>query len=165
MQVHEIGAILRHYFAEEVKASWAYVLAAILALAGGAWLWRNHSAFRHALWPLAAVAVIQLGVGGAILVRSPGQVAALEQSLSQDPTGLREAESLRMTRVLDAFRFYKLFEIALILTAIGLALFLAQNAVARGVALGLLLQAAFMLAAALVAEHRAEAYLDALRHL
>lgn len=73
MDPHAVLAILRHYFAEEVKASWAYVLAAILALAGGAWLWRNHSAFRHALWPLAAVAVIQLGVGGAILARSPAQ--------------------------------------------------------------------------------------------
>jgi hypothetical protein len=155
--------VLRHYFAEELRTAWVFVVVAGLALAAGAWLWKVNSAFKHALWPLGAVALIQLAVGGALIVRTPTQVAMLEQGLSQDPAATQAAESLRLTKVLDAFRVYKLFEIALLLTAIGLALFLPQHPVARGVALGLLLQSAALLAADLVAEHRAEAYLDALR--
>lgn len=156
---------LRHYFAEEVKESWAFVAAAVLALAAGAWLWRTQSAFKHALWPLAAVACIQAAVGGAILLRTPRQVAALEAQLASDPAGLKSAESLRVLRVLDAFRFYKLLEIALIVTAMGLALFMPHHEAARGWALGLLLQASLMLAADLVAEHRAQAYLEAIARL
>ncbi len=165
MELGTMLATLRHYFAEEVKESWVFVLAALLALACGAWLWKTQSAFKHALWPLASVALIQLAVGGSILVRTPRQLAALEQGLSSAPAEVKRSEMERMAKVLDAFRFYKLLEIALILCAIGLALFLPHHGVARGVALGLLLQASFMLAADLVAEHRAEAYLDAVRRL
>lgn len=156
---------LRHYFAEEVKESWVFVAMGVCALAVGLWLWRSHSAFRHALWPLASIAVIQLSVGSYILARTPHQVARLESELARAPAEAKAAEVGRLTKVLDAFRFYKLFEIALILVAIGLALFLPHNTVARGVALGLLLQASLMLAADLVAEQRAEAYLDVLRRL
>lgn len=157
--------ILRHYFAEEAKESWVFVLAAVLAIASGAWLWKTQSAFKHALWPLAAVAIIQLTVGGAILLRTPEQVSRLERDLQDAPAQLKLNETRRVVAVLDAFRIYKLLEIALLLTAIGLALFLPHHPVARGIALGLLLQSAFMLAADLVAEHRSEAYLDALHRL
>lgn len=165
MEATGIQTVLRHYFAEELKESWVFVLAALLALAAGAWLWKTQSAFKHALWPLAAVALIQLAVGGTLIVRTPAQAASVEAALAAPGAAARDAEVLRVAKVLDAFRFYKLFEIALLLTAIGLALFMPHHAVARGVALGLLLQSAFMLAADLVAEHRAETYLDALRRL
>jgi hypothetical protein len=158
-------SVLRHYFAEELKESWVFILAGCLALGLGAWLWRSQSAFKHALWPLAAIALIQLGVGGAIVARTPSQLIGLEQGLQRDPKVTRDAEVARLLKVLDAFRFYKLAEMALLAVALGLALFLPHNAIARGVALGLLLQASLMLAADLVAEHRAEAYLDVLRRL
>lgn len=165
MPLTEIGAVLRHYFAEEVKESRVFVAVGVLAIAVGLWLWRSHSAFRHALWPLAAVAVVQLSVGSYILARTPRQVARLETALAKAPAEAKSGEMLRLAKVLDAFRFYKLLEIALILAAIGLALFLPQHPVARGVALGLLIQASLLLAADLVAEQRAEAFLDALRRL
>jgi len=158
-------AVIRHYFFEEVKESWVFLLAGLLAMNAGAWLWRSQSAFKHALWPLAAVAVIQVAVGGAIVLRTPGQKAALEAQLSADAPAFKAAETGRVLRVLDAFRFYKLGEIALILVAIGLALFLPHNEIARGWALGLLLQASLMLAADLVAEHRAQIYLEAIARL
>ncbi len=158
-------AVLRHYFSEEVKESWIFILAGLLAVGAGTWLWKSQSAFKHALWPLAAVAAIQVVVGGAIVLRTPAQTTALEIQLNADPAAFKAAETGRVLRVLDAFRFYKLAEIALILAAIGLALFLPVNEIARGVALGLLLQASLMLAADLVAEHRAQVYLEAIARL
>jgi hypothetical protein len=158
-------SVLRHYFAEELKESWVFLLVGLLALGLGVWLWRTQSAFKHALWPLAAVAIIQLAVGGAVVARTPSQVIGLEQGLQRDPKGTRDAEVARLLKVLDAFRFVKLAEIAVLAIALGLALFVPHHAVGRGVALGLLLQASLMLAASLVAEHRAETYLDVLRRL
>jgi hypothetical protein len=158
-------AVLRHYFSEELKESWVFVLVGLLAVAVGVWLWKSQSAFKHALWPLAAVAVIQVVAGGTIVLRTPAQTAALEAQLAADPPAFKAAETGRVLRVMDAFRFYKLAEIACILVAIGLALFLPHNDIARGVALGLLLQASLGLAADLVAEHRAQVYLEAIARL
>jgi hypothetical protein len=158
-------AILQHYFKEEVKTGWALLAVAFLALLAGAWLWRSQSAFRHALWPLAGLALLQMAVGGVLVLTTPPRVAALQAQLDQAPAAFKDQEGQRVARELDAFRLYKLAEIALILAAMGLALFLPQNTVARGWALGLLLQVALLLAAALVAEQRAETYLDAIRRL
>jgi hypothetical protein len=92
-------------------------------------------------------------------------VVALQAQLDQAPVAFKDQEGQRVARLLDAFRLYKLAEIALIVAAMGLALFLPQQPQARGWALGLLLQAALLLAAGLVAEQRAETYLDAIRRL
>jgi hypothetical protein len=165
MDRDDLLAVLRHYFNEEVKGAWIYVAMGILALLAGVWLWRSQSAFRHACWPLAAVALLQLSVGAVIILRVPAQQAALEQALAQQPAAFKAQESQRMAQLLDAFRFYKLAEIALVLVALGLALFLPHNAFARGWGLGLLLQSALLLSAGLVAELRAETYLDAIRRL
>jgi hypothetical protein len=165
MNPAEFLALARHYCAEELKQAWVFLAQALVAGLAGVWLWRSHSAFRHALWPLLFVAVLQLAVGSAVLLRLPARAARLEAALSADSAAFKASETLRLVRALDAFRFYKLAEIAGVLVAIGLALFLPHNAVARGWALGLLLQSALMLAADLVAEQRTEAYLDLLRRL
>jgi hypothetical protein len=165
MDRDDLLAVLRHYFNEEVKGAWIYVGLGLLALLAGLWLWRSQSAFRHACWPLAAVALLQLSVGAVIVLRVPAREAALEHALLQQPAAFKAQESQRMAQVLDAFRFYKLAEIALVLVALGLALFLPHNDVARGWGLGLLLQSTLLLSAGLVAEWRAETYLDAIRRL
>lgn len=165
MESSDFIAVARHYFAEELKQAWVFLLLAALAAAAGVWLWRTQSAFRHALWPLALLAVLEAAVGAVALVRVPQRWTEVQASIQEDRPAFKDAESLRVTRMLDAFRFYKSAEIVLILVAIGLALFLSQQAVARGWALGLLFQAALLLAADLVAEQRAELYLDALRKL
>jgi hypothetical protein len=157
--------LLRHYFLEELKQSGVFLALAAAAVVAGCWLWKTQSAFRHALWPLLAVAAIQLAIGSLGLVRIPAKSVDAQARLLADTPGFKSTETLRLTGVLDALRFYKLAEIAMILAAIGLALFLPHNTTARGWALGLLLQAALMLAAGLVAEQRTEGYLDALRRL
>lgn len=160
-----LASDLRHYFNEEVKGAWIFLAVGLVALLAGLWLWRSQSAFKHACWPLAAVALLQMGAGAVIVLRIPAQEAALEQSLAQQPAAFKAQESQRMAQLLDAFRFYKLAEIALVLMALGLALFLPHNVLARGWGLGLLIQSTFLLSAGLVAELRAETYLDAIRRL
>ncbi|HTB21857.1 MAG TPA: hypothetical protein VK914_04030 [bacterium] len=165
MDTSDFFAATRHYCAEELKQGWVFLSAGLGLSLAGAWMWKSQSAFRHALWPLLAVAVLQLAVGGTSLMRAPARIQEAQTRLASDGAGFKADETRRLAKALDAFRFYKLAAIAGILAAIGLALFLSQNAVARGWALGLLVQSALMLAADLVAEQRAEAYLDLLRRL
>jgi hypothetical protein len=73
-------------------------------------------------WPLAAVAAIQLAVGGTVLLRTDRQVAALEARLAADPAGFRDLEAARMERVMAGFRLYKTVEIALLAAGIALCL-------------------------------------------
>jgi hypothetical protein len=161
----EYLAVTRHYCSEELKQGFVFLAMGLVSGAAGAWLWRSHSAFRHALWPLLVVAVLQLALGGLTLLRQPAGGRQAETRLVSDPPAFKADETRRLTSLMDTLRFYKLAWIAGVLAAIGLALFLSQNDFARGWALGLLLQSSLMLAADLVAEQRAEAYLEVLRRL
>ena len=165
MDPAEFPAFLRHYFSEELKQSWIFMALGLTAILAGSWLWRTQSAFRHALWPLLLLAAIQLAMGGAGLLRIPGSMQDMETRMASQPAEFKASEILRLARILDAFRFTKLAEIALLLTAMALALLGPHSAAARGWALGLLLQSSFLLAANLVAEQRTETYLDLLRRI
>jgi hypothetical protein len=111
------------------------------------------------------LAAVQMAMGGMTLLRQPPAGRRAEAGLASNPPAFKAGETRRLTKLMDKLRFHKLAWIAGVLAALGLALFLSHNAVARGWALGLLLQSTLMLAANLVAEQRTGAYLDLLRHL
>jgi hypothetical protein len=161
----QLLAMTRHYGSEELKQGWVFLCVGLSAALAGAWLWRSQSAFRHALWPLLLLAAVQMAMGGMTLLRQPPAGRRSEAALVSNPPAFKAGETRRLTRLMDKLRFHKLAWIAGVLAALGLALFLSHNAVARGLALGLLLQSTLMLAANLVAEQRTEAYLDLLRRL
>jgi hypothetical protein len=116
-------------------------------------------------WPLAAIAAIQLAVGGTVLLRTDRQVAALEARLAADPVGFRAEEGARMERVMGGFRLYKAVEIALLAAGIGLALAFPRREGPYAAGIGLLVQAALMLVLDLFAEKRGRNYLDAIARL
>jgi hypothetical protein len=159
----QLLAMVRHYGSEELKQGLVFLGLGLSAALAGAWLWRSQSAFRHALWPLLLLAGVQMAMGGMALLRQPAACRRDQAGLASNPPAFKAGETRRLTRHMDALRFHKLAWIAGVLAALGLALFLSHNAVARGWALGLLLQSTLMLAANLVAEQRTEAYLDLLR--
>ncbi len=81
--------------------------AGLAALVAAALLLRGSGPYRAMAWPLAAVAAIQLAVGGTVLPRTDRQVAALGARLAADPAGSRDVEAARMERVMGGFRLYK----------------------------------------------------------
>src|SRR5665213_1998293 len=77
VNVSEFLALARHACSEEIKQAWIFLVLGMAACLAGTWLWKNHSAFRHALWPLCLVAVIQIAVGSATLWRMSDRIETI----------------------------------------------------------------------------------------
>ena len=120
---------------------------------------------RGAAWPLALVALIQLSVGGGGYVRSPKDIARVQQIVKAEPKRVRSEEIPRMDVVMKNFVLYRWIEIALLVAAILLCAFAPAASAWRGVGIGLLVQAGLMLALDFFAEQRGSVYLGWLRTL
>ena len=158
-------AQLLGYFAEEKAESLLFIIAGVLALVASVWLWRTGSSYRAMAFPLVAVALIHLVVGGSVYLRTDGQVAALTAQLAQAPSAFQAAELTRMGVVMRNFALYKLIELALLAAGIAMTYAFRHREALYAVGIGLVIQAGVTLVADLFAEKRGDTYLAALRAL
>jgi hypothetical protein len=156
---------LLRYFAEEKAESAIFVLMGVVALGVSVWLWRTGSSYRGMMWPLGLIALIQLGVGGAVYLRTDGQVAALTAQLSSAPGAYQAAEVARMEVVMRSFALYKVIELVLFAVGVGLTYAFRNRETLYAVGIGLVLQSSLMLVADLFAEKRGDEYLEQVRAL
>lgn len=156
--------VMLRYFAAEKGESALFLLIGIAALAASILLWRGGGDYRGMLYPLAAIGLIQIVVGGTVFFRTDSQVEALRRQLASDPVALRAAELPRMRTVMTSFKVYKAIEIGLLLTGIALS-FLRDRNLLYAIAVGLILQSSIMLVLDLFAEHRGERYIEAIQSL
>jgi len=156
--------LVRYFDGEKQAATLALVLG-LCSVAFAVWLFRSSSPFRAMLIPLALIGLVQLGIGIGLHVRTPPQVAALQDGLKSDPVKTRSAELERMERVMRSFRLVKIAEVVLLVVAVVLNFKLSHSPAAVGVGMALLVEAAVMLAFDVFAEHRGVEYLDYLRAL
>lgn len=156
-----------NYFGAERLASLLFIAIAIVALgiAAYALLASKNALLRGAAWPLALVALIQLGVGGAVNLRGPQDIARVQSMVQVEPKRLRSEEIPRMEAVVQNFVRYRWIEIGLLVAAILLHAFAPAASAWRGAGIGLFIQACLMLALDFFAERRAMLYLDWLRTL
>jgi hypothetical protein len=127
------------------------------AIAAG--LLATRGPFRPAAWPLLAFGLGQLGVGVALVLRTPGRARRLSDRLRDAPAVLRAEESARMRRVQRSFTFFKRAWILLLAVGLALASVEGYGQVLYAAGLGLVLEAGTMLAFDLSAERRAQRYL------
>ena len=156
---------MNDYFGAEKNESLLFIAVGVVACGVAVWLWSQGHRLKTMAFPLVAVALIQVVVGGSVYFRTDSQVAQLQQKLSASPAELKTIETARMEQVMQRFQTYKRIEIALILLGICLMIFLRRSDIAVGIGSGLLIQAAFMLCLDLFAETRGEDYLKALAQL
>ncbi|MFM7483029.1 MAG: hypothetical protein ACKO2S_02095 [Burkholderiaceae bacterium] len=156
---------LQRYFSAEKSESLLFVAVGILAIGLAVWLWQDGYRLRSAAFPLIAIALIQLVVGGTVFLRTDGQVAAATTVLETAPAQLKHDELARMDTVMRNFNTYKIIEITLLGIGCGLILVMRSSDVAVGIGQGLVIQSAFMLFLDLYAESRGEDYLRALHNL
>lgn len=157
---------IQKYFAAERAESFVFLGIGLAALAAAAWFFfaKNDALLRGAAWPLALVALIQITVGYAVMVRSPKDSERVQHIVRHEPLRLQSEEIPRMEAVMRNFAIYRWTEIALL--AVGIALFFAAGTgFWRGVGIGLAAQAALMLLADGFAEARGHAYLAELKKL
>ena len=150
---------LHFYFGAERQAGLVAVLLGAVSLAAAVYLWSARTPFRAAAWPLIVFGLIEAGVGGALVVRTPAQVRRLDAAFASSPQAAADAERQRMARVNRAFRAIMAGELVLITVGACLAFFLRTgNDTWSGIGMGLLLQASALLVFDIVAERRAHAY-------
>jgi hypothetical protein len=105
---------------------------------------------------------MQMVVGSTIFFRTDSQVSALSTQLQQNPTAMRVEESARMETVMKNFSIYKAIEMMLLITGVGIIIFLQQKDMAAGIGVGLILQTAITLTLDIFAEARGADYMSAL---
>ena len=151
------------YFVAEKLESLLFLAVGILAISVATWLYANGHRLKSMAYPLVAIAVIQIVVGGSVFFRTGNQLAGLNKQASEAPATFKAEETRRMEGVMRNFTTYKWIEIALLAIGTGLVLLWQRHDIAAGIGGGFVIQAAFMLCLDLFAEARGEDYLALLR--
>ena len=158
-----IEEIVRGYFGGE-KFEAALILAAGLAcliVAIWLWVWIRQPFARGLTTSLLLVAALGLSVGGAVYLRTEGQVKHLLELRQQGAAAFAAEEGPRIRQVVKSFGLYRLCYAAAVLLAFG-CVFLVGRPFCHGLAVGLLVLAALGLTIDYYAEARAVAYVRAL---
>jgi len=152
---------MREYFAGEFRESFVFMGAGVASLGAGIpLLIEGRDVGRPLSVPLLVFGVVHAVLGVGLALRTPGQVKNLAAMLSSDPAGWKDAESKRMRSVMSGFQLYRAFELVVGTTGAfmaGLGYVRDQPAV-LGVGLGLLIEAATLLALDFFAEERGRKY-------
>ena len=158
-------AEMTRYFAGERAESGLLLGGAVAAAVVSAALVALRSPYRAMGWPLVAVGVVQLVVGGTVFLRTPGQVARLTGQLRSSPSAYQLAEAARMRRVQRSFVLYKRIQIGLLAIGLALASIEGYGRTLYAVGMGLMLEAGLMLFLDLRAERRGHRYLEMVKTL
>lgn len=157
----DISFVARYFKAEQLE-SLVFVAIGVItfSIAVAAWIKFKTPFLSGLAWPFLLIAFIQLTVGFSVYFRSPKDIIRVEE-IAFNRSELSLQEIPRMETVMKNFVIYRYVEISLLVIGIGLLVFL-SSAYARGIGLGLIIQAALMLGADYFAEKRGSEYQEAL---
>ena len=150
------------YFSAEKQESLIFLAVGLAAIGISVWLWMNGHRLKSMAYPLVAIALMQMVVGGSIYLRTDTQLSTLSAQLQANPAALKAEETTRMQTVMSNFSVYKAVEMVLLIVGVGMVAFLQRHDMAAGIGVGLVLQAAFTLTLDIFAEARGADYLTAL---
>ena len=149
---------LTEYFAAERQGGFVLVAMALAGFGFAFFLWIARSSFVAMAWPLVILGVLQIAIGLTVALRTPGQVATLEQGMANARAATVASETARMQKVNANFRIFKGIEIAVIVTGLLMALAFKVPGARSAVGLGLALEAVVLLVFDSFAHHRALLY-------
>ena len=150
------------YFDGEKYAGLFLAGFAVVVIIGAVVMFRASAGFRPFAITLAVIALAELALGVGLYLRTGPQVMRLEEQLRNDAASFYAAEGARMARVQRTFVAVEYVELVVIVVAAMAAVFLKNRTGASGVALGVLISAAVLLAFDIFAERRGAEYLAAI---
>lgn len=155
------------YFNAEKAESLLFILVGILAILLASYFFMKLKLpfYNGMAYPLIFVALIQITVGTSVYLRSPKDIMRVNQIVMHEKIKIQSEEIPRMQIVMKNFTIYKWVEISLLVLGILLFLYFEPATLWKGVGLGLLMQAGFMLLLDFFAESRGKVYLAFLNNL
>jgi hypothetical protein len=158
---------INKYFTAEKNESLLFVLVGLAAIGVSVYfLLKIKEPFYNGVsYPLMAIALIQIVVGGSVFVRSPKDIIRVNNIVQQEQTKIQSEEIPRMQVVMKNFATYKWIEIGLLIIGILLFALCQKGSLTNGIGLGLLIQSAFMLLLDFFAESRGKTYLQYLQSI
>lgn len=160
-----LSAELAEYFTAERQGGFLLVALALAGVGLAAFLWFTRSAFLAMAWPLVVLGLFQVVVRLGVALRTPGQVASLEQGLRTSVAATVSVETQRMNTINRNFRIVKVVEAAFIVFGLLLAMLLPHPSTWVAIGLGLLLEGAVLLVFDAFAHQRALIYTQWLQGL
>ncbi|MFN7258657.1 MAG: hypothetical protein ACK5TU_02050 [Cyclobacteriaceae bacterium] len=150
------------YFGAEKAESFLFVLVGLVAITLAVYFFAKlkQPFYNGIAYPLIAIALIQITVGGSVYLRSSKDIARVNQMIQIDKTRIQTEEIPRMKIVMNNFVFYRWIEIVLVLIGLALLFSFKSATMWKGVGLGLVIQSALMLLLDFFAESRGREYLD-----
>jgi len=149
-----------YFFAGEKLGALLAVILGIGTLAASTLIWRT--SYRWAVLPLGIIALLHIGVGAFIYLRTDRQVARLCAQLDRNPAEFKAEEGLRMQKIMRKFVVFKTVEVTLLALGVSLALFCKRREELFAIGLGLIWQASVMLIFDLIMARRSQQYLEAI---
>jgi hypothetical protein len=150
------------YFDGEKYAGLILAAVAVCGIAAAAILFRAGPGFRSFAITLAIIGLAEIALGLGLYARTGPQVQHLEEQMRSDLTGFYQVEGTRMARVQRNFVIVEYVELFVIITTAVSAVAMKARSEMIGVALGLLINGAILLAFDVLAERRGADYLEAL---
>jgi hypothetical protein len=150
------------YFGAEKAESFLFVLVGLVAITLAVYFFAKlkQPFYNGIAYPLIAIALIQITVGGSVYLRSSKDIARVNQMIQIDKTRIQTEEIPRMKIVMNNFVLYRWIEIVLVLIGLALLFYFKSATMWKGVGLGLVIQSALMLLLDFFAESRGREYLD-----
>ncbi|OAZ05486.1 hypothetical protein [Flavobacterium succinicans] len=115
--------------------------------------------------PFIMVALLEIVVGYAIVIRSPKDSARVETYIQKEPQSIKTLEIPRMEKVMSNFVIFRYVEITLIILGIILMYCTKNDTFWRGIGLGLFMQASIVLSLDFFAERRGHVYIKYLKEV
>ena len=147
------------YFNGEKSAGLFLAAIGIVVIVGATLLFRARADYRSFAITLGLVALVEVAIGAGLYLKTDSQVSRLRAHLDSNAATLYADEGARMTRVQRNFVVIEYVEVALIVVAALVAVAQKGSHTVAGIALGLLINAALLLAFDLLAERRGAVYL------
>jgi hypothetical protein len=150
------------YFDGEKHAGLVLTGIAVAVMIAAIVMFRAGAGFRSFALTLTIAALAEIALGVGLYLRTGPQVRRLEQQFLSAPAQYYREEGARMARVQRTFVVVEYIELFVIVATAVAAVFLKTRSSITGVALGLLITAAVLLAFDLFAERRGAKYVAAI---
>lgn len=154
--------VLMTYFNGEKNGGLLLIGVGSLGMAAAVLFFQARWGLRPLAVTLGVLALAELALGVGLYLRTEPQVNDLIARLTSEPERFYSAEGARMVRVQRNFVVIEYVELAIIIASALIAVGQKNHQGVMGVALGLLINGAFLLAFDLLAERRGAVYLAAI---